>query len=166
MRSTGQSSNHSAVRVLSAVPGNFASIAALDRSAWEENPCSEFIPDGAHVWRIWCEHALTFVAMAEAQKVTGAVVAFPCLNGCFCVQKVMVEKSHRGKGIGSHLFEALFESLDRREAECFLTVDPANSNAVWLYRKWGFSHERFVPRFYRLNEDRLVLTRRSQASTL
>ncbi len=165
MYSTDKSRDQSGVRVVSAVPGDFASIAALDRLAWEDSPYSEFIPDGEHVWRIWCEHALTFVAWAGDQ-LSGALVAFPCLNGCFCVHKVMVAKSHRGQGVGSHLFEALFESLDRRGAECFLTVDPANTNAVRLYRKWGFLHERFVPGFYRQNEDRLVLTRRGQPSNL
>lgn len=164
MHTEAKKNNRSAPHVIPAVPGDFLAIAALDRDAWGDNPHSKFIPDGEHVWRIWCEHALTFAAWCGEREMAGAVVAFPCLDGCFCLHKVMVAKPHRGQGIGSLLFEELFETLDHRGAECFLTVDPANTRAVRLYRKWGFSRECFVSGFYRQEEDRLVLTRPRQRS--
>ena len=38
-------------------------------------------------------------------------------------------------------------------------LDPANQAALNLYQRWGFTHRRFVPGYYRDNEDRYVLTR-------
>jgi len=142
-----------------AMPGDFLAIADLDRRAWPENVNGDSIPDGEHVWRIWCEHAWTWVARAQEKRVVGALVAFPCVDGSSCVHKVMVAESWRGRGIGSLLFQPLFEVLDTSGTDCFLTVDPSNESAVRLYRNWGFTRDRFVKGYYRSHEDRLVLTR-------
>ena len=55
---------------------DFIAIAALDRIAWKEGPESEFIPDGEHVWRVWTEHALTFIARDNYGDLIGVVLAF------------------------------------------------------------------------------------------
>lgn len=144
-----------------AEPGDFLEIAALDRTAWKANRNSEFIPDGEHVWRLWTEHALTFVVRREG-ALRGAIVAFPCLDGRFCVHKVMVEPAERGRGLGSLLFERLLAELDERAADAFLTVDPENGAALALYAKWGFDERTFVSGFYRAAEDRFVLLRRAR----
>ena len=68
----------------------------------------------------------------------------------------------RGQGLGSLLIENLLGIIDRECASCFLTVSPENSNALKLYRKWGFTSEEFVAGYYRENEDRLVLIRPSR----
>jgi GNAT superfamily N-acetyltransferase len=143
-----------------ALPADFISIAELDRKAWLTTTDGEFIPDGEHVWRIWCEHALTFVGRDPEGTVAAAVVAFPCIDNSYCLHKAMVAETLRGQGIGSKLFAALLGELDQRKADCFLTVAPSNTNAVKLYRNWGFTEETFVPGYYRKTEDRLVLTRR------
>lgn len=152
------------MRVQRTKSSDFLPIAALDRVAWRHNAHSEFVPDGEHVWRIWCEHALTFAAWSDAGELVGGIVAFPCLDGTYCLHKVIVAESQRGQGVGAKLFEALFAELDTKGVDCFLTVDPANENARKLYRKWGFTREKFVAGFYREQEDRFVLTRPAQAS--
>jgi len=144
-----------------ASPRDFLAIAALDRVAWRDNRSPEFIPDGEHVWRIWCEHALTFVGKDDAGRVAAAILAFPCVDGIYCVHKVMVDETYRGKGFGSKLFAALLEELDRRGVSAFLTVDPVNESAIKLYQKWGFTTGTFVAGFYRDHEDRLVLVRKA-----
>lgn len=144
-----------------AAPGDFIEIAALDRVAWAANRNSEFIPDGEHVWRIWTEQALTFTARRN-KKLIGAIIAFPCLEGEFCVHKVIVDMAERGKGVGSSLFERLLRELDSRATNAFLTVDPQNESALALYAKWGFSERSFVPGYYRPEEDRFVLRRRAR----
>jgi len=149
----------SEIRIVKARPDHFLSIAALDRTAWQSNSHSEFIPDGEHAWRIWCEHALTFVGLDQDGTVVGAVLAFPCIDDSFCLHKVMVAEAWRGRAIGSKLFAALFAELDKKKASCFLTVDPANESAIRLYRNSGFTQEKFVVGYYREHEDRLVLTR-------
>jgi [ribosomal protein S18]-alanine N-acetyltransferase len=142
-----------------AQPKDFLAVAALDRMAWKQNQHSEFIPDGEHVWRVWCQYALVYVAKKE-EKVAAAVLAFPCSDGSYCLHKVMVDESCRGEGIGSKLFEVLLAEIDRLKVDVFLTVDPINENAIKLYTKWGFTERTLVPGFYREYENRFVLIRK------
>lgn len=139
---------------------DFLPIAALDRVAWKDNRHSEFVPDGEHVWRIWVEHALVFCA-EEGGLIVGAVLAFPCMDGSYCLHKVFMAHEAQGKGVGSRLFEVVLAEIDQLNADIFLTVDPENERAIRLYERWGFSERRFVAGFYREHEDRLVLTRRA-----
>ncbi len=138
---------------------DFLAIAGLDRRAWCDNRQPEFIPDGEHAWRLWVDGAHVFVAR-EGEAIVGAILAFPTLDGALCVHKVMVEKTRRGLGVGSRLFDVLLAEVDRRGGvNCFLTVDPGNHAALRLYEKWGFTEQRFVAGYYREHEDRYVLTR-------
>lgn len=137
----------------------FLAIAELDREAWKLNRNSEFIPDGEHVWRLWVEHALVFLAK-EANVVIGAILAFPCISKKWCVHKVFVRQDKRGLGIGTKLFDELLKEIDKIGVDCFLTVDPINDSAIRLYEKWGFTEREFVKGYYRPNEDRFVLTRK------
>lgn len=141
-----------------AAESDFLAIAELDRNAWKHNKNSQFIPDGEHVWRLWVEHALVFLAK-EQNVVIGAILAFPCVSGKWCVHKVFVDNKKRGLGIGTRLFEFLLEEIDKMSVDCFLTVDPVNESALRLYEKWGFTERNFVKGYYRSNEDRFVLTR-------
>lgn len=141
-------------------PGDFLEIAALDRIAWKSNSNSEFIPDGEHVWRIWCENALMFTALLEGQ-IIGAILAFPCLNDTFCIHKVFVHPDNRSQKIGARLFEALNSELDKLQKDGWLTVSPDNESAHKLYGKWGFTHETFYKGYYRSYEDRYVLMRKA-----
>ena len=140
---------------------DFLAIAALDRKAWKANSHGEFIPDGEHVWRVWCENALMFSAV-QGEVIVGAILAFPCLDGSFCVHKVFVERNLNGQGIGTKLFEVLTKALDELAVTSWLTVSPDNENARKLYAKWGFTNETFRKGFYRSYEDRFVLLRNKQ----
>jgi len=142
---------------------DFLTIAALDRESWRINRNSEFIPDGEHAWRLWAEYAIVFCA-EEKNEVIGAILAFPCLNGKYCVHKVFVKIEARGRGISSSLFDVLLKEIDTLGVESFLTVDPINSAAISLYGKWGFTEKKFVKGFYRQSEDRYVLTRKPAKS--
>ncbi|MFK7951190.1 MAG: GNAT family N-acetyltransferase [Saprospiraceae bacterium] len=137
---------------------DFLEVAALDRIAWKSNSHSEFIPDGEHVWRIWCENALMFTAFLD-KKIVGAILAFPCLDDTFCIHKVFVHPTQRNQGIGAKLFEVLNSKLDELQKDGWLTVSPDNENARKLYAKWGFTNETFCKGFYRSYEDRFVLLR-------
>jgi len=139
---------------------DFLQIAVLDRIAWQKNRNSEYIPDGEHAWRLWVEHALVYCAEVNTGQIIGAILAFPCINGKYCVHKVFVDEKFRGRGIGSKLFKTLLEEIDRIGVETFLTVDPANQPALTLYEKWGFTGKDLIRGFYRENEDRYVMTRK------
>lgn len=146
-----------------AKPKDFLPIAALDRVAWGKNRNSKYIPDGEHAWRLWVEYAIVFCAEINSE-IIGAILSFPCINGQFCVHKVFVREGHRGRGMGSKLFAILLREIDLLGVESFLTVDPANKNALILYQKWGFVDKKFVKGFYRQNEDRFVLTRKPKSN--
>jgi len=155
------SSSHSVV-IEKAGPRDFLAIAALDRTAWQDTAHSACIPDGEHAWRIWCEHASTYLGRDAQGEVIAALLAFPCAHPSYCLHKIMVAKSHRGQRLGTKLLETLLVDLDAKGSDCFLTVSPTNSHALKLYRAYGFTEEKFVKGYYRENEDRLVLTRRSR----
>ncbi|MHC4884614.1 MAG: GNAT family N-acetyltransferase [Planctomycetota bacterium] len=145
-------------RIQRATPSQSQAIAALDRVAWAQNRNTEFVPDGEHAWRIWCEHALTYVAVVD-ETVEGAILAFPCLDGRLFIHKVMVGEALRGQGIGGQLFAVLLEETDRLQVDTFLTVDPINDRAIQLYRKWGFEEQAREKDYYSPGEDRLILRR-------
>ena len=147
------------VLIRRAKPRDFLAIAALDRVAWKRNRHGAFIPDGEHVWRIWCEYALMYVAV-RGERLAGAILAFPCHNGRYCLHKVMVAEECRGRGVAGKLMTKILRHMDRIGADMFLTVDPANESALRLYRNRGFTQHRLVRGFYRAREDRYVLTRR------
>jgi ribosomal-protein-alanine N-acetyltransferase len=145
-----------------ATPRDFLAIAALDRDAWRGGKAAEFIPDGEHAWRIWVEHALVYCAgsgVGEGWQLAGAVLAFPAIEGSYCLHKAFVDVARRGQGIGGALFEVLLREIDELRVPIFLTVSPDNTAAVALYEKWGFTERTFVSGYYRPNEHRLVLTR-------
>jgi len=143
---------------------DFLDIASLDRDAWKENNNCEYIPDGEHVWRIWVEYALVFCAVDDKEKVVGAILSFPSLNGMHCIHKVFVDRSMRGESIGSNLFDHLLNEIDQNEITCFLTVDPSNASAIRLYEKWGFLDKQFIKGFYRCDEDRYLLIRNARCA--
>ena len=142
----------------------FTAIAKLDREAWKESFKGTYIPDGEHVWRIWVEYALTIVAVDEQENIVGVALAFPCNNGTYDVHKLMVDKAHRGKGIGTELMRVLLVEIDKLKVDSFLTVYPKNPPAIALYEKLGFTERRFEKDFYGDEEDRFILTRKIELS--
>lgn len=145
-----------------AKPRDFLAIARLDRIAWTQGAHAEFIPDGEHVWRIWVEHALVYCAKLADEEVVGAVLVFPTRKASYCLHKAFVAEAYRGKGIGTKLIDAVLSEVDELCGDCFLTVDPSNEVALRLYASWGFTEREFIPGFYRDQEDRFVLTRRTR----
>ncbi len=147
------------------VSSDFLEIAALDRAAWQSNHHAEFIPDGEHAWRIWCEHSVMYTARCE-EEIVGAILAFQCENGVYCLHKVMVSQEYRGKGIAGLLFKALFNDLDAKKVDSFLTVDPLNKVALALYKKLGYRIKELVAGYYRSHEDRYLMLRKPAHNAL
>lgn len=145
-------------------PEDFLPIAAIDRTSWGSNRHAEFIPDGEHAWRIWCECALVGVS-EERETIAGVVLAFPCRDGSYCLHKILVDPEHRGAGLGMALMRYVLDIADAEGLTLFLTVDPENRKAYELYRKSGFTDERLVRGYYREYEDRYVLTRHPGGAT-
>tara|TARA_B100000686_G_scaffold351281_1_gene449563 strand:- start:804 stop:1220 length:417 start_codon:yes stop_codon:yes gene_type:complete len=120
-----------------ALTGDFLAIAALDREAWKQGAAAEFIPDGEHAWRIWIEHAEVFCAEIDG-GVVGAVVAFPCKNGSYCLHKVFVDVTCRAQGIGSQLFDQLLEEIDKKKSPGVSHSVAEQRGGDCIIRKVGF----------------------------
>jgi len=141
------------------VPRDFLGIAALDRVVWT-GAHDQFIPDGEHVWRVWCEYALVMVAESATlpagpwSPIAGAALTFPTVGGELFLHKIFVHPACAGLGIGTALLQAMLAEAD---APVLLTVNPANARAQALYRKLGFTVRAEVQGYYRPEEDRLVM---------
>lgn len=143
-----------------ATPEEFLAVGALDRLAWPAAP-DTFIPDGEHIWRIWCDFATLLVARASGEQtlpetgtIAGAVVMFPTRQGELCLHKIMVHPHCRGQGLGTRLMQAALKRADR---PVLLTVDPENAAAVQLYCNFGFTVRERIDGYYRPHEDRLLM---------
>lgn len=141
-------------------PDEFLFVAALDRLAWPAAP-DTFIPDGEHIWRVWCDHATLLAArlndgdpLAETGPIVGALVMFPTEGDELCLHKIMVHPDCRGAGIGSALMNRALELATR---PVLLTVDPNNESAIALYRKFGFEVRERIDGYYRPHEDRYIM---------
>ena len=150
------------MQIRRATPADFLAIAALDREAWREHPHGEFIPDGEHVWRVWVEQTIVYVALADDGAAIGAVLVFPTLAGPWWLHKAFVARDWRGRGVGTKLFEAALAEVDRLGHALCLTVEPNNKPARRLYESWGFRTARLVKGYYRPHEDRAVLERKAR----
>ena len=145
----------------SATDGDYLHVAALDRISWPTAP-DLFIPDGEHIWRIWCDMATLLVArrpkgaepLAESADIAGALVMFPTNTDELCLHKIMVHSDCRGAGIGSELMRT---GLEQATAPVLLTVDPSNHAAVALYEHFGFNVRTRIDGYYRPHEDRLIM---------
>jgi phosphinothricin acetyltransferase len=141
-----------------ATTADFLNIAALDRIAWRHTG-EQYIADGEHVWRVWCEYATVLVArhadpLEPSRDIAGALAMFPTRQGELFLHKIMVHPALRGQGLGSALMRA---ALAGAKTPVLLTVDPANAAAVQLYRNFGYEVRELVKGYYRLHEDRYVM---------
>lgn len=147
-------------RIEPARPDDFLNIAALDRIAWPEVP-DTFIPDGEHIWRVWCDFGTLLVAritergpLCESNDIGGALVHFPTRTGELFLHKLFVHPLCRNMGLGSALMR---EALSTATAPVLLTVDPENVHAVKLYEGMGFKIRERIKGYYRPHEDRCIM---------
>ena len=77
------------------------------------------------------------------------------------ILNVVVREAHRGRGIGGHLLDALFERTSGRPNLGFtLEVRVSNAGAIHLYRRKGFLEHGVRPGYYSDNgEDALIMWR-------
>jgi len=150
-------------RIEPAEANEFLFIAALDRLAWPNEP-ETFIPDGEHIWRVWCDYATLLAArrttgnpLPETGPIAGALVMFPTNGGELFLHKIMVHPDCRGEGIGTALMQA---ALNQAERPVLLTVAPGNESAIALYRKLGFEVLERRDGYYRPHEDRYIMVHR------
>jgi ribosomal-protein-alanine N-acetyltransferase len=74
------------------------------------------------------------------------------------VKDIAVHPDRRGEGLGSQLLGRALGVLDAEGVDSVkLEVRESNDRAMALYRDFGFSHRRTIPRYYDNGEDALVM---------
>ena len=141
---------------------DYLEIAALDREVWLDYPNGAHIADGEHTWRHWVDDALVRV-WRQNGKIAGAALAFPTIARGYCLHKIFVQKTERGKGVGRQLLQRLLDDPQLKTSPCYLTVHPANLAALGLYREFGFEPGAVIEGYYRENEPRLEMWRAAHA---
>ena len=142
-----------------AVSQDFLQVSALDRIAWIQTG-QAYIPDGEHVWRVWCEYAMVLVArlrearLSESGNIAGSLVMFRTHTDEDFLHKIMVHPDMRGRGIGTRLMQT---ALQNTTNSVLLTVDPENAAAVQLYQNFGFQIRQRIDGYYRPQEDRFLM---------
>ena len=141
-------------------PDEFLDVAALDRLAWPEMP-DTYIPDGEHIWRVWCDHGTLLVArvvergpLTASNEIAGVLVMFPSKTGELFLHKIMVHPICHCGGSRSSLMKL---ALARVDAPVLLTVNPENVAAIQLYENFGCPPRTRIDGCYRPHEDRLIM---------
>jgi ribosomal protein S18 acetylase RimI-like enzyme len=110
--------------------------------------------------------------MAEAGAVYVARIGSEVVGGCqllrmldephcFYLVGFYIRQEWQGRGVGRKLLQALIELCVELGCEgLVLTVGLDNVRALELYKSAGFAEEVFVPGFYGVGEDRVVLRAR------
>lgn len=154
----GVDAEYRQVVVRKANRSDYLALAALDRTVWLPHPNGAHLPDGEHTWRHWIEDAIVF-ALCNGDEIVGAALAFPRLDGGFWLHKIFTAESARGQGGGRLLMQAILAEIDKHQVDCYLTVNPANEQAVRLYRAHGFEAGEIIQAYYRNDEPRFEMRR-------
>lgn len=110
-----------------------------------------------------------FLVAHEDERVVGFVVADGVPNHGRTighVKDLAVRPERRGRGIGRGLLERALSALSAQGAGWVkLEVREGNEPALALYREFGFSPRRRIPRYYDDGENALVLVAPLRPST-
>jgi RimJ/RimL family protein N-acetyltransferase len=91
------------------------------------------------------QHTSIILVCEENEELIGYIGAFGGTvkrTSHYAYLVLGVSEKHRGKGIASHLFEALFNwAKEKQLTRLELTVIKENTAAVHLYKKMGFNIE-------------------------
>ena len=132
----------------------FLEIAEFDRTVWGDPT----VPDGDHIWRVWCEYAYVEVAL-DRDKIIGLLAAFPTNDGEHLLHKLAVDSNYREQGIGRTLFTHHNNYLDENDLTSRFTTDPTNGPMLRLSNELGYGTETFVANYYGSGKHRMVRAR-------
>ena len=91
------------------------------------NPQHYILKKGGHI----------FFAVEE-ERVLGTVALMPYQENCFELTKMAVLPEERGKKIGQKLLKHCIDFTKLEACELLLYSNTKLSNAIYLYRKYGF----------------------------
>ena len=101
----------------------------------------------------------TYIVAKENDEVVGFAGLSTCLDEA-TLNNIVVKKSHRNRGIGGELLEALVELCSELRMRTFtLEVDTENAPAIHLYEKFGFKNLGVRKKYYNNSRDAFIITK-------
>ena len=101
----------------------------------------------------------TYIVAKEDDEVIGFAGLSTCLDEA-TLNNIVVKKSHRNRGIGGELLEALIELCSELHTKTFtLEVDTENEPAIHLYEKFGFKNLGIRKKYYNNTRDAFIMTK-------
>lgn len=101
----------------------------------------------------------TYIVAKENDEVVGFAGLSTCLDEA-TLNNIVVKKSHRNRGIGGELLEALIELCSELRIKTFtLEVDTENEPAIHLYEKFGFKNLGIRKKYYNNSHDAFIMTK-------
>lgn len=121
------------------------------------------LPWSEHAFLELLEHSYNLYLVAEINRTPIGCVGLTVLDNEGDIDKVMVRKDCRGRGVAYQMLRQLMEEAGKRGVTDFtLEVRAGNQAAIRLYEKLGFVPEGVRPKFYEKPvEDALIMWRRS-----
>ena len=101
----------------------------------------------------------TYIVAKEDDEIIGFAGLSTCLDEA-TLNNIVVKKSHRNRGIGGELLEALIELCSELRMRTFtLEVDTENEPAIHLYEKFGFKNLGIRKKYYNNTQDAIIMTK-------
>ena len=101
----------------------------------------------------------TYIIAKEDDEVLGFAGMSTCLDEA-TLHNIVVKKSHRNRGIGGELLEALIELCSELSIRSFtLEVNVTNEPAIHLYEKFGFKNLGIRKKYYNNSQDAYIMTK-------
>ena len=101
----------------------------------------------------------TYIVAKENDEIIGFAGLSTCLDEA-TLNNIVVKKSHRNRGIGGELLEALIELCSELRMKTFtLEVDTENEPAIHLYEKFGFKSLGIRKKYYNNSRDAFIMTK-------
>ena len=101
----------------------------------------------------------TYIVAKEDDEIIGFAGLSSCLDEA-TLNNIVVKKSHRNRGIGGELLEALIELCSELHIKTFtLEVDTENEPAIHLYEKFGFKNLGIRKKYYNNTRDAFIMTK-------
>ena len=101
----------------------------------------------------------TYIVAKENDEIVGFAGLSTCLDEA-TLNNIVVKKSHRNRGIGGELLEALIELCSELRMRTFtLEVDTENAPAIHLYEKFGFKNLGVRKKYYNNSRDAFIMTK-------
>jgi len=101
----------------------------------------------------------TYIVAKENDEIVGFAGLSTCLDEA-TLNNIVVKKSHRNRGIGGELLEALIELCSELKMKTFtLEVDTENEPAIHLYEKFGFKNLGIRKNYYNNSRDAFIMTK-------